>query len=81
MSEWKEGSAQRRDRRHTKDDITTPHRSSKNTRKWCKGRVGVHHVTKEVVIFTGFMEIMGGVWCHEVCEVCGKNVRKYARKG
>ncbi len=28
------------------EDIEPKHRSKKNTRKWCKGKVGVEHVGK-----------------------------------
>ncbi len=43
MSDWKEGAIKRRDARHTKssDGHKTTVPNKRNTKKWCKGKVGV----------------------------------------
>lgn len=44
MSEWKQGAVERRDARHVHDEPgRTPPSRRKNTRRWCKGKVGRAH--------------------------------------
>lgn len=48
MSDWKESSNKRREVRHTKDSDEHRKESSikrKNTKRWCKGKVGKEHTT------------------------------------
>jgi hypothetical protein len=44
VSSWKERSIVRRDTRQAKvQNIRPPGRSGRNTKKWCRGKVGVEH--------------------------------------
>lgn len=44
MSEWRERANRRRDQRQTKlPAIRAPSASKKDTKKWCRGKVGVEH--------------------------------------
>jgi len=44
MKDWNESGIRRRDARQTiLPDIRPPGRSAKDTRKWCRGKVGVEH--------------------------------------
>ena len=76
MSEWKEGAARRRDERATKTDGTHRHVSRKNTRRWCKGKVGVQHVTEPV----DWVAFHGTVYGYDKCVRCGKKVRHWTRE-
>jgi hypothetical protein len=80
MSEWKQGAAARRDQRATKTDAVPPYRSRKDRKRWCKGKVGVEHVTKVMPAFPqypdGFLGL--GKWKIDVCEKCGRHVRFYS---
>lgn len=69
-------------------------RIPKNTKKWCKGKVGVEHVTELVVPDNAINKVcdVGARWtstftweigCHHVeqCVNCGKHVRHFLNKG
>lgn len=44
---WKKSAADRRDARNIKEDIASkPPSAKKDTKKWCKGKVGVEHEKK-----------------------------------
>lgn len=44
MSEWRERANKRRDARQTKAPVTrAPGGSKRDTKKWCRGKVGVEH--------------------------------------
>lgn len=78
MSEWKQGAAARRDARATKTDEESRRRGRrrKSTRRWCKGKVGVEHVTKPVEEFRMF----GKVWGRDECIRCHKHVKHWSRR-
>jgi hypothetical protein len=47
MSDWKAGAVKYRDARHTKGpDGHRPVAGKKDTKKWCRGKVGVKHELK-----------------------------------
>ena len=67
----------------------------KNTKRWCKGREGVEHITELVVPvnamrgecdtgernWTGTFNWEIGCYHVEQCIVCGKHVRPFLNKG
>lgn len=72
MSEWKAGAAQRRDERATKTDLPTRRsRGKKDTRRWCRGKVGVEHVTLPVIWFS----MLGSTYGWDECTNCRKKFR------
>ncbi len=79
MSDYKESSRKRRDERQTKvPNIRPPSGSSKNTRKWCRGKVGVPHKPK-CVRYDEYENQHGESrwtkgWKVLVCESCGKEL-------
>ncbi len=82
MSDWTERANKRRDERHTKEPEKPlpPKASKKNTKKWCKGKVGKEHT---LVCMTG-EEAKGGhgyrfskAWRYLVCTACGKELDIY----
>lgn len=78
MSEWKEGAIVRRDERQTKiPDIRKPSGSNKDTKKWCRGRVGRDHklVCADYNTFKGTTYFKG--WKVLVCESCRKQLDYY----
>lgn len=81
MSEWKENAVKRRDARHTKssDEHKTTAPNKRNTRKWCKGKVGVEHKAEckkyHEVKNTSFKFYRS--WRILVCTVCGKELDIY----
>lgn len=64
---WKAGGIIRRDIRNTKSgpEVEKLH-GNKNTRKWCKGKIGVSHVNKWVK-----RSDLSECWNHR-CQKCGK---------
>lgn len=79
MSDWKERSIKRRDERQTKvPNIRPPSGSSKNTKKWCRGKVGVPHKPKCVSYHEwenrGEPQGWSKDWKVLVCEACGKEL-------
>lgn len=47
MSDWTESANKRRDARHTKGpERSRPKPAKKDTKKWCRGKVGVEHEPK-----------------------------------
>lgn len=81
MSDWKKDSVDRRDERATKvSDAPTPSGKKKDTRSWCKGKVGREHQSKCV----SFKEIKG--WGQDkyrllICTECGKDLEIYYGRG
>lgn len=59
-------------------DDTRPHRSRKNTRKWCRGKVGTEHVFKRLPWSerpNGLslpLGLMDEWWAVDLCQSCGK---------
>jgi hypothetical protein len=84
MSDRKISSAKRRDERSQKvPDQTTPHRASKNKKKWCKGKVGIPHqpvcrkfVEVKKTEFRSTLSI-SDTWRILVCSECGKDLDYY----
>jgi hypothetical protein len=84
---WKARANKRRDARATKTpDTAAPHRSSKNTKKWCKGKVGVEHKPKCVDYADAKIaakDINGRPigfykgWKLLICTTCGKELEHY----
>lgn len=76
MSEWRERANKRRDARRTAlPVIRPPSGSQKDTKKWCRGKVGRTHTPKCV----SFSELKGspGIyrgWKVLVCAVCGRHL-------
>lgn len=56
-----------------KNDEVAAHKSKKNTKQWCKGKVGVEHQPKCFVY--GF----GGDGRALACTVCGKQLAVWYR--
>ncbi len=79
MDEWRERANRRRDERHTlSPNVRPPGGSKKNTRRWCRGKVGVEH--KPVVKGYGEAKHLAGDWANfeweiVVCERCGKHLK------
>jgi hypothetical protein len=69
-SDWKVSGLEHRDFQHSHDgpEVAKP-RARKNTRKWCKGKVGVEHVlTMSHSHWKNFR------FCLNVCQNCGKEI-------
>ena len=67
--------------RNMMDDETPKHRSSKNTRRWCKGKKGLVHVTD---VFEKTMELGPNYkfrWQVLYCKACGKELETFAFGG
>ncbi len=80
MSDHKQSAAARRDDRNAK----TPTKSRatvgkvKNTKRWCKGKVGVEHQPKcqDYCATKGAPPYLAG-WKLLVCQTCGKELETY----
>ncbi len=81
MSDWKEGAIKRRDARHTKssDGHKTTVPNKRNTKKWCKGKVGVEHKPEcmEYAEVKKTTHDFYKSWRILVCTVCGKELDIY----
>lgn len=82
MDDWKQSDLDHRDFQHIKTDGVIPHRSKKDTKRWCKGKQGNEHKPAIVKIsqFERFAWSCNpaswhGCFHHEVCSVCGKELR------
>ncbi len=72
---WQACGAVIRDARHTHNGPSEPaHRSSKNKKRWCRGKVGVEHKLVVVVLrrFTLFPSLV------RHCSTCGKEFGTYS---
>lgn len=86
MKEYKEENIKRRDERQTKisDEPTQslkPSSKKKDTKKWCKGKIGVEHQLK-CVKYTDAKNLdhirpRQISWRILVCTVCGKELEIY----
>jgi hypothetical protein len=74
MSEWKESGIKRRDFRSIRNGPETPpHRSKKNTAKWCRGKVGKEHDWHEVIWYPSYLwHDRAPRYVQDVCSLCGK---------
>jgi ribosomal protein S25 len=82
MSEWKKAASDRRDERHIKDEKEVPkHSSKKNTKKWCRGKVGVEHKLEcKKYNDVKNMSIIAQYYINArilICTVCGKELDAY----
>ncbi len=82
MSERKQGAAKRRDARATKTDAPArPVAAKKNTKRWCKGKVGREHkleCMKAPTLMLG--DPPRDMHEHDrvlACTVCGKQLASY----
>jgi hypothetical protein len=78
-SEYRESAIRRRDERQTKVPIIRrPSGSKKDTRKWCRGRIGVEHKPQCVSHDEWENRQDGSDWSKDwrvlVCEECGKQL-------
>jgi hypothetical protein len=66
----------RRRERSAKDAPQVPrHVSKKNTRRWCKGKVGVEHRTEWVRKRETWASYgAGNHWYNLICKACGKHL-------
>jgi len=93
MSDYKKSSTDRRDTRNAKDgpEAPKPRASKKNTRKWCKGKVGVEHTPvcrdyREVkhsgdLTFGERQVSLYQGWKILMCSECGKELDYYYPMG
>jgi hypothetical protein len=70
MSEYRERANKRRDERHTIGDIRAPASTKKDTKKWCRGKVGRKHKPE-----CRDGQLQG--WKNLVCTECGKHLDYY----
>lgn len=74
MSDWRERANRRRDERQTIVPlIRAPSRPRKNTKRWCKGKVGVDH--KPLCIDYPRIPVGGAKVL--ICEICHKHIEFY----
>jgi hypothetical protein len=78
VSDYKESSIRRRDERRTliPEPIRPPSGSSKNTKRWCRGKVGREHKP----VCRNYADDAGTIfkgWKILVCESCGKHLEYY----
>jgi len=78
MSDWKEQAAKRRDKRNIKEPETNkPQPSKKDTRKWCKGKVGKEHQMKVIRYSDIHKWSLNKKAKILFCSVCGKELDIY----
>lgn len=83
MSDRKQDAARRRDVRSAKDPSVRPEGGSKrDTKRWCRGKVGVEHTPEckvyvDVKGYTGMMRNGLKRWRLLVCTTCGKELATY----
>lgn len=88
MSEWRVGAARRRDARNTRSPAEVPKgaaaNAKKNTKRWCRGKVGVEHKPKCVdyaeTKFIGdghSLKRLYTGWKLLVCTECGRELAKH----
>ncbi len=86
-STWREGAAARKDARHTTPDDAPKTRgvpNKRNTKRWCKGKVGVEHkpavkTYRELKNWQGIGDGQWGSnifqgWLVRYCTECGKEI-------
>lgn len=77
MGEWQERANRRRDERHTAGEIRRPSGSKKDTKKWCRGKVGVKHDPVCADYNTLKRATFAPEWKVLVCRNCGKELDNY----
>jgi hypothetical protein len=83
MSDWQERANKRRDERNTKvsDEPKKTNKAKKDTKTWCKGRVGRDHTPKcmphkPMIVGKNNKNVFSG-WYDYVCTACGKVLDTY----
>lgn len=73
MSDWKKSGAARRDARSQKPpDEPRPIAAKKDTKRWCKGRIGVAHDLQH------YLKPTYGSRLHVLaCKTCGREIDTY----
>lgn len=82
-SSWKKSAADRRDARNTKSpEASKPVPSKKDTKRWCKGKVGVEHKLecRDYVATKNAPEYLNR-WKLLICTACGKELERWAPFG
>lgn len=75
MTSYREGANRRRNARQAKPaDAPVPHQSGKNTKRWCRGKVGVEHMPKCVPYKGTSAPEYAKTWRELVCTRCGKQL-------
>lgn len=84
MSEWKRGAAKRRDERNARGPVRQrPAPAKKDTKRWCRGKVGAEHkpecrVYRDVkMAYAGLKGDFLKGWRVLVCTECGKELATY----
>lgn len=79
MSDWKKAANKRRGIRQDKPDdaAVKPAGKCKNTKRWCKGKVGVDHEPKCMLYKNARPEGYTHYWRELVCSKCGKILAYY----
>lgn len=83
MSDWKIDASKRRDARNARSPGETPKpataNAKKNTRKWCRGKVGIEHQPKCVdhIQTKGWSILQSSGAKLLVCTACGKELDRY----
>lgn len=78
MSDWRESANRRRDQRQTKlPIIRAPSCSKKNTKRWCRGKVGVEHKPICVVYDDLKNRKVYAPWRVLICSACKKELDHY----
>lgn len=77
VTSWQESANRRRDERHTVADIRPPGGSKKDTKRWCRGRVGREH-KPECRTYSEHKRVgYGPDWRLLICAECGKELDRY----
>lgn len=74
MSDWKIAAAKRQAERNAKLEIRPPAVSRRNTKRWCRGRVGIDHDPKCVSYNDLKNATYAPGWKVLVCGKCGKQL-------
>lgn len=80
MKDWKQSEINRRDSRSAKDpEVVKPIAGKKDTKRWCRGKVGREHITecrkgKELKCAPSYCREQ---WRILICKVCGKELDNY----
>lgn len=74
LDDWSGGALKRKEFRHTHNGPEVPRHigKKKNTRKWCKGKVGREHVWSRTAYLT-IKWLNKSYYCWH-CEGCGKQL-------
>jgi hypothetical protein len=74
VSDYRESANKRRDERQQKCDVRAPSVSKKDTKKWCRGKIGVEHEPECVDYDQHKRSAIGSSWKLLVCKNCNKEL-------